>query len=523
MVEDITIPHFPAVGASLLGVLPLAPLSLASAQLARSLGRRHPSLFKRLGDQANKVFLIDPTDLPIAFRLSPNSGDPRLDVVRSSDASPWDARIAGPLAALLGLVHGAFDGDALFFSRDLIIEGDTEAVLALRNAIDNEEIDMASEITALFGPLERLVETSGANPGRSGREFDRRRPDSRRSGGRMNSQAHSQAGLQAPLELICPAGTPAAFRVAVEAGAHAVYCGFADETNARNFPGLNFSREEMAEAVRFAHKRGAKTLIAINTFPRAGEFWRWSKAVDDAVRANADAVILADLGLLDDASRRHPNLRLHLSVQAAAANADAINFYAEEFRGEARRAAARAVGSGDRGDQSPDRDRDRSLHLRRPLRDGRRALLPVVLRHRKVAQHERRLLAGEPCEYKEEGDKLVSRLGGFAIDLVAAGEPAPYPTLCKGCFETGDHRGHVFEDPSSLDAASLIPQLAAAGVHALKIEGRQRSRAYTEAVVRSFRAAVDAHAAGRPIPASDLRKLTEGQQTTSGAYRKTWR
>jgi predicted lipid carrier protein YhbT len=159
MVEDITIPHFPAVGASLLSVLPLAPLSLASAQLARSLGRRHPSLFKRLGDQADKVFLIDPTDLPIAFRLSPASGDPRLDVVRSGDASPWDARIAGPLAALLGLVHGAFDGDALFFSRDLIIEGDTEAVLALRNAIDNEEIDMASEMTALFGPLERLVET----------------------------------------------------------------------------------------------------------------------------------------------------------------------------------------------------------------------------------------------------------------------------------------------------------------------------------------------------------------------------
>ena len=46
------------------------------------------------------------------------------------------------------------------------------------------------------------------------------------------------------MELVCPAGTPAALRAAVEAGAHAVYCGFADETNARNFPGLNFSPEE---------------------------------------------------------------------------------------------------------------------------------------------------------------------------------------------------------------------------------------------------------------------------------------
>ena len=49
------------------------------------------------------------------------------------------------------------------------------------------------------------------------------------------------------MELICPAGTPAAFRDAVDAGADAVYCGFRDETNARNFPGLNFSREELAD------------------------------------------------------------------------------------------------------------------------------------------------------------------------------------------------------------------------------------------------------------------------------------
>ena len=55
------------------------------------------------------------------------------------------------------------------------------------------------------------------------------------------------------MELICPAGTPAALRAAVEAGAHAVYCGFADETNARNFPGLNFDRSEMREGIAFAH------------------------------------------------------------------------------------------------------------------------------------------------------------------------------------------------------------------------------------------------------------------------------
>ena len=52
------------------------------------------------------------------------------------------------------------------------------------------------------------------------------------------------------LELVCPAGTPAALRTAVDAGAHAIYCGFNDETNARNFAGLNFEPKTMAEGIR---------------------------------------------------------------------------------------------------------------------------------------------------------------------------------------------------------------------------------------------------------------------------------
>jgi O2-independent ubiquinone biosynthesis protein UbiU len=133
------------------------------------------------------------------------------------------------------------------------------------------------------------------------------------------------------MELVCPAGTPAALRAAVEAGAHAVYCGFADETNARNFPGLNFSRAEMADGVAFAHRHGAKVLVAINTFPRAGQQGLWHRAVADAAQAGADAVILADVGLLAHAAEAHPGLRLHLLVQAAAANPDAINLYAQAF------------------------------------------------------------------------------------------------------------------------------------------------------------------------------------------------
>ena len=133
------------------------------------------------------------------------------------------------------------------------------------------------------------------------------------------------------MELICPAGTPAALRAAVGAGADAVYCGFADATNARNFPGLNFSRREMAEGIAYAHRHEARVLVAINTFPAAGAQALWHRAVDAAVEAGADALIVADLGLLEYAARSHPGQRLHLSVQAAAANPDAINFYVRHF------------------------------------------------------------------------------------------------------------------------------------------------------------------------------------------------
>ncbi|MGA8169560.1 MAG: SCP2 sterol-binding domain-containing protein [Methylocystis sp.] len=151
------IPKFPVAGAVALRLAPLAPLNYAGLCLARSLCRRHPALFARLGEQAEKVFLIDPTDLPFAFRLVPATNAPRLEAVRRESAGAWDARIAGPLAALIGMIHGAYDGDALFFARDLVIEGDTEAVLALRNAIDNEEIDLPEEALALFGHIGRLA------------------------------------------------------------------------------------------------------------------------------------------------------------------------------------------------------------------------------------------------------------------------------------------------------------------------------------------------------------------------------
>lgn len=329
--------------------------------------------------------------------------------------------------------------------------------------------------------------------------------------------------MTAPLELVCPAGTPAALRSAVKAGAHTIYCGFNDETNARNFPGLNFSREEMQDGIAFAHQHGAQVFVAINTFPRAGAQELWRAAVKDAESLGADAVILADLGLIDHAARAHPGLRLHLSVQAAAANADAINFYAREF-GVKRVVLPRVLTVQEIATINRETEVETEVFVFGGLcvmAEGRCSLSSYA-----TGQSPNMNGVCSPAshvEYREEGDALVSRLGGFIIHREPKTAPAPYPTLCKGRFTAGGVEGHLFEDPVSLDAANLIPLLAEAGVRALKIEGRQRSRAYTEAVVRNFRRAVDAHARGLPIEGAGLAGLSEGQVTTTGAYRKAWR
>jgi predicted lipid carrier protein YhbT len=158
MSRRAAIPILPAPVAQALAALPLAVMHRPLDRMVRGIERRHPALFARLGVHAGLTFFIDPTDLPFAFRLWPRPDRPCIEVTRRPlPASAWDARIAGPLAALLGMVHGTLDGDALFFSRDLVIEGNTEAILALRNAIDDAELDLAAEAAAMLGPLAPLA------------------------------------------------------------------------------------------------------------------------------------------------------------------------------------------------------------------------------------------------------------------------------------------------------------------------------------------------------------------------------
>jgi putative protease len=339
----------------------------------------------------------------------------------------------------------------------------------------------------------------------------------------------SSTPVAAP-DLVCPAGSLPALRSAVDNGANCVYLGLRDATNARNFAGLNFDEAAIATGIRYAHERGCKVFMAINTYPQASSPQLWRQAIDKAVDLGVDAVIMADPGLMQYAAKTHPQLRLHLSVQGSATNYDAINFYHEQF-GVVRAVLPRVL----------------SLVQVQQLIDKCAVEVEVFGFGSLCVMVEGRCLlssyvTGESpnthgvcspaksVRWQETPRGLESRLNGVLIDRYAHGENAGYPTLCKGRFDVGrEHSYYAIEEPTSLNTLELLPELFKMGVRAIKIEGRQRSPAYVAQVTRVWRDAIDSCAANmhRYAPKrawmASLDQVAEGQQHTLGAYHRPWK
>jgi predicted lipid carrier protein YhbT len=133
--------------------VPAAMLQPAMSAALMMVSRAHPDVFERMEGFGEASILIDPIDLPYVFILKPDRRAPKLEVARTHPSQEVDAVIRGPLISLIDMLEGRIDGDAMFFSRDLEIEGDTEVVVALRNAVDGAEIDLTADILSLFGPF----------------------------------------------------------------------------------------------------------------------------------------------------------------------------------------------------------------------------------------------------------------------------------------------------------------------------------------------------------------------------------
>ncbi len=343
------------------------------------------------------------------------------------------------------------------------------------------------------------------------------------------SETEAATAALEKMELVCPAGSLPALKAAVDHGADCVYLGFRDTTNARNFAGLNFDDAAIATGIRYAHERGCKVLLALNTYPQASGWQQWRTAIDRAADAGVDAVILADPGLMQYAVKHHPNLRLHLSVQGSATNFEAINFYHQHF-GIARAVLPRVLSLAQVeqvSKKTPVEIEVFGFGSLCVMVEGRCALSSYVTGE---APNTHGVCSpAKSVRWQQTPQGLESRLNGVLIDRYADGENAGYPTLCKGRFDVRDENYYAIEEPTSLNTLELLPQLMRMGVSAIKIEGRQRSPAYTAQVTKVWREAIDScrenlhRYSVKPAWMTDLDKVAEGQQHTLGAYHRPWK
>jgi collagenase-like PrtC family protease len=315
------------------------------------------------------------------------------------------------------------------------------------------------------------------------------------------------------IKLYAPAGNLDCLRAAVDCGADAVYFGFDTPSNLRNFQGINFSYADAELGVHYIHQAGKEAFITINSYPQKSELALCYEAIDRAAHVGADAVILSDLALLDYTRRKHPGLRIHISVQAGVCNRQAIEFFTAEF-----------------GVECFILPRVLTLDEIRQLRECTNAALEVFAFGSLCINYEGRCqlssyITGEStntvgtCSTPkflsfECADRVIALINGKAINSFSYAEIAKDAhlanglpkeeisqwgnhflinrrQLCKARYRINGGQNFQLNEFVYLNALSILPQLINAGVSALKIEGRQRNAAYVKDTISMFREAID--------------------------------
>ncbi|MCI8468865.1 MAG: U32 family peptidase, partial [Eggerthellaceae bacterium] len=266
-----------------------------------------------------------------------------------------------------------------------------------------------------------------------------------------------------PVELLAPAGTPEALHAALAAGADAVYLGL-ESFNARRNAG-NFTTEALRDACAYAHLRGARVYVALNTVILPDEVDDALECARQAYRAGADAFIVQDIGLAAELTRTLPEARLHVSTQMNTVNAAGI-------RAAARLGASRVT-----------LGREVSLGEVAALVDEAAALDMEV----ETFAH------GALCVCYSGQCLMSSLIGGRSANrgLCAQACRLPYELGCASQRKPLDAPGEHLLSPQDLCAIDLLGSLVQAGVASLKIEGRMKSPEYVAGVVSVYRAVLD--------------------------------
>lgn len=286
----------------------------------------------------------------------------------------------------------------------------------------------------------------------------------------MNKEANAQheAGVMAVpcpknVELLAPAGNMECLHAAVKAGADAVYLG-AGHFNARRGAD-NFSLENLAEACDYAHLRGVKIYLTLNTVVLPSELPDALELARQAYRCGVDAFIVQDIGISIELSRIMPDVEVHVSTQMNIHDEDGLR-------------AAAALGA-------------TRVTLARELS------LDEIARLHELAEE-----LGVELESFAHGALCICYSGQCFMSSLVGGRSAnrgrcaqacrlPYELHNRALRKTLDAPGEHLLSPKDLCTANLIPELLQAGVASLKIEGRMKSPEYVQAVVGVYRAVID--------------------------------
>ena len=262
-------------------------------------------------------------------------------------------------------------------------------------------------------------------------------------------------------ELLAPAGSKEALIAAVEAGANAVYLA-GNQFGARAYAS-NFDRETLRWAVRFAHLRNVLVHVTVNTIVRDDELPALAEYLCFLYEAGVDAILVQDLGVAKLAREVVPNLPLHASTQMTIHNLAGVQ--AMEKLGFTRVVLSRELS----------------------LKEIR-----YIAQHTKLEIEV--FMHGALCICYSGQCLMSSMIGGRSSNRGRCAQPCRLPyTLVneKGEDVLGGEAGKYLLSPKDLNTLELLPQLLAAGVASLKIEGRMKRPEYVATVVRIYRAALD--------------------------------